>query len=88
MQLEILTPQQNVFSGEAKLIKVPGSKGSFEIMKNHAAIISTLIDGELKVETESGETLLYHTNGGVVEVKGNHVVVLLETISEAKKTKK
>ena len=81
MQLEILTPQQKVFSGEAKLIKVPGSKGSFEIMKNHAPIISTLTDGKLKVETESGETLHYKTSGGVVEVKKNHVVILLETIA-------
>jgi F-type H+-transporting ATPase subunit epsilon len=87
MQLEILTPQQKVFSGEAKLVKVPGSKGSFEIMKNHAAIISTLTDGELKVETESGETLNYKTNGGVVEVKNDHVAILVESIAEAGKSK-
>ena len=80
MKLEILTPQQNVFSGEAKLVKVPGSKGSFEILKNHAPIISTLMDGELKVETESGETLRYKTSGGVVEVKNNHVAILVEAI--------
>ena len=81
MQLEILTPQKSVFSGEAKLVKVPGSNGSFEIMKNHAPIISTLIDGELKVETESGETMLYRTSGGVAEVKMNHIVILVETIT-------
>jgi len=80
MNLEILTPQQKVFSGKAKLIKVPGSKGSFEILNNHAAIISTLTDGELKVETESGETMRYRTSGGVVEVKKNHVVILVESI--------
>jgi len=80
MQLEILTPTKNVFSGEVKLVKVPGSNGSFEIMKNHAAIISSLSDGELKVTTESNETLRYKTSGGVVEVKGNHVIVLAESI--------
>ncbi len=80
MQLEILTPNKSVFSGEVKLVKVPGSNGSFEIMKNHAAIISTLTDGELKVETESGETIRYKTSGGVVEVKNNHVVILAESI--------
>ena len=80
MLLEILTPGQNVFKGEVKLVKVPGSGGSFEIMKNHAAIISSLTDGELKVITESGETLRYTTKDGVVEANNNHIVVLVESI--------
>ena len=80
MQLEILTPVKSVFSGEVKLVKVPGSKGSFEIMNNHAAIISTLAGGEVKVETESGETICYRITGGVVEVKNNFIVVLAEAI--------
>jgi len=87
MLLEILTPQKNIFSGDAKLVKVPGSSGSFEILKNHASIISTLTDGELKVELETGEFLRYHTSGGVVDVKKNHVVILLESITEAEKNK-
>ena len=82
MQLEILTPNKNIFSGEIKLVKVPGSNGSFEIMKNHAAIISTLTDGKVKVETESGEILHYKTSGGVVEVKNNHIIVLVESIEK------
>ncbi|MDR1172479.1 MAG: ATP synthase F1 subunit epsilon [Bacteroidales bacterium] len=82
MQLEILTPSKNIFSGEVKLVKVPGSNGSFEILNNHAAIISTLTDGEVKVEAESGETLRYKTSGGVVEVKNNHIVVLAESIEK------
>jgi len=81
MQLDILTPGQNVFSGEVKLVKVPGSNGSFEILKNHTAVISALSDGELKVITESGETLRYKTSGGVVEVLNNKVIVLAETIN-------
>ena len=82
MQLEILTPDKNVFSGEAKLIKVPGSNGSFEILKNHAAIISTLTSGEVKIETESGEVIRCNVTGGVVEVKSNHVVVLAESVEK------
>jgi F-type H+-transporting ATPase subunit epsilon len=81
MQLEILTPGKNIFSGEVKLVKVPGSKGSFEILKNHAPIISTLTKGELKVETESGEILRYQTGSGTVEVKNNHIVILAESIT-------
>jgi F-type H+-transporting ATPase subunit epsilon len=81
MQLEILTPGKNIFSGKVKLVKVPGSNGSFEILNNHAAIISALSEGELKVITESDETLRYKTSGGVVEVKNNKVVILAESIN-------
>ena len=82
MQLELLTPAKNVFSGEVKLVKLPGTTGSFEIMNNHAPIISALTEGELKVVTESDETLRYTTSGGVVEVKNNHVIILAESISQ------
>jgi len=82
MLLEILTPVKNVFSGEVKLVKLPGSSGSFEIMKNHAAIISALTEGEVKVETEADETKRYHISGGVVEMKNNHIVLLAESIKE------
>ena len=82
MLLEILTPVKSIFSGEVKLVKVPGSNGSFEIMKDHAAIIATLADGEVKIETESGETLRYRTTSGVVEVKKNQIVMLLESITK------
>jgi len=81
MQLEILTPGKHIFKGEVNLVKVPGSAGSFEILKNHAAIISALTEGELKVITESNETLRYKTSGGVVEVSNNHIVVLAESIT-------
>jgi len=81
MQLEILTPSQHVYSGKVNLVKVPGSSGSFEILKNHAPIISALTDGELKVATEAGETMRYMTHGGVVEVHNNVIVVLVESIS-------
>jgi F-type H+-transporting ATPase subunit epsilon len=80
MLLEILTPVKNVFSGEVKLVKLPGSSGSFEVMKNHAAIISALAEGEVKVETEADETIRYQISGGVVEMKNNHIVLLAESI--------
>ena len=80
MQLEILTPNEKVFSGEIKLVKVPGSSGSFEVLKNHASIISALTEGELKMETESGETLRYTIGSGVIEVINNHIIVLAESI--------
>ncbi|MDR1866283.1 MAG: ATP synthase F1 subunit epsilon [Bacteroidales bacterium] len=82
MFLEIMTPQKVVYSGEATLVKVPGSNGSFEILKNHAAVISTLSPGELKFNMEAGETVRYRTGNGVVEVNNNHVIVLVDLIEQ------
>ncbi|MDR1673114.1 MAG: ATP synthase F1 subunit epsilon [Bacteroidales bacterium] len=82
MLLEIITPQKTVYSGEVTLVKVPGSRGSFEILKNHAALISVLTAGELKFNTETEGTVYYHTGNGVVEVKDNHIVVLVDFIEQ------
>ena len=80
MQLELLTPAKSVFSGEVKLVQLPGSDGSFEVLKNHAPIISALTEGNLKVESISGEIFNYTVSGGVVEVLKNQIVVLVESI--------
>jgi F-type H+-transporting ATPase subunit epsilon len=82
MFLEIITPQKTVYSGEVNLVKVPGSNGSFEILKNHAAVISTLTAGELKFAKETGETERYRTGDGVVEVNNNHIIVLVDFIEQ------
>ncbi|HEY9559678.1 MAG TPA: ATP synthase F1 subunit epsilon [Anseongella sp.] len=80
MTLEILTPDKKVFSGEASLVTVPGTQGSFTVLNNHAPIISTLEAGEVKVRGAQGmET--YQISGGVIEVLKNKVVLLAESIS-------
>lgn len=78
MQLEIITPEKTVFSGEVTLVQLPGEKGSFEILHNHAAIISSLKSGSIKVITGDGNTKHFEINGGVVEARDNHIVVLGE----------
>ena len=80
MQLDLLTPSKKIFSGEVKLVKLPGSTGSFEVLNNHAPIISALTKGELKVITESDETLRYKISGGVFEMKNNNAVALIESV--------
>ncbi|MBL7965730.1 MAG: ATP synthase F1 subunit epsilon [Prolixibacteraceae bacterium] len=80
MQLEIITPDKTVYSGKVKLIQLPGSKGTFEMLKNHAPIISTLEKGKIKVEEESGEVLFFDVDGGVVENKDNKIIVLAESV--------
>ncbi len=80
MVLDILTPEKSIFSGDIKLIKVPGSNGSFEIMENHAPIISSLDKGELKITPLNGEDIFYQIEGGVIEVNNNKAIVLIEKI--------
>jgi F-type H+-transporting ATPase subunit epsilon len=80
MLLEIITPDQKVFTGEVKLIHVPGLDGSFEIMHKHAPIIAIIGHGKVKVITEEGENKYFEVDGGVVEVKDNKVILLAERL--------
>jgi len=80
MHLEIITPDKKVYDGEVKLIKVPGSKGSFEVLKNHAPIISTLDSGEVKIIDKSDKTTHFTIGGGVIEVKNNEIIILAESV--------
>jgi F-type H+-transporting ATPase subunit epsilon len=79
MLLEIIAPDQNLYSGEVDLVQVPGSKGSFEILRNHAPLISTLEQGRIKIVDVKGGTTFFEVNGGVIEVKNNKIIVLAET---------
>lgn len=79
MYLEIITPDKKVFSGAINLVKVPGSKGSFEVLEYHAPIISTLEKGIIKV-IERGAELFFEITGGVIEVKDNNVIILAESV--------
>ncbi|MBK6641518.1 MAG: ATP synthase F1 subunit epsilon [Bacteroidia bacterium] len=79
MFLEIITPDKKVFAGEVTSVMVPGAKGQFQVLKNHAPIISTLINGKVKVKTASG-TQNFDVKGGVIEVLKNKVIVLAESV--------
>ena len=82
MYLEILTPEKKVFEGDVVIATFPGSDGSFQIMDNHAPLISLLKDG--LVEYKSKEvTQSIHITGGVVEVLKNKVVLLADGIVKA-----
>lgn len=78
MLLEIIAPDTKLFSGEVDLIQVPGSSGSFEILRNHAPIISTLDEGRIKIIDTKGTTSFFDIGGGVIEAKNNKIIVLAE----------
>lgn len=79
MHLEIITPDKKVYEGEVRLIQLPGSKGAFEILKDHAPIISTLNKGVLKIQDMDGKEQLFEVDGGVIENKANKIIVLVES---------
>jgi F-type H+-transporting ATPase subunit epsilon len=80
MHLEILTPDQTVFSGRIKSITVPGTKGPFTVLQNHAPIISTLETGEMSFLTDAGHDQFYLISEGMIEVNKNRIMVLIEKI--------
>ena len=93
MKLEIITPESSVFSGDAKSVSLPGLDGIFQVLNNHAPVISALKKGDLVVELEaplsdeqkndmivvdSTEKIRVAINGGVAELNKNKLIVLAE----------
>ncbi len=77
MFLEILSAEEKIFSGEVDSVILPGTDGQFQILNNHAPIISSLTNGEIKYSDKSkNETL--EINGGIVEVLDNKVSASIE----------
>jgi F-type H+-transporting ATPase subunit epsilon len=80
MTLEILTPDKAVYEGEATSVTLPGTLGFFEILNNHAPIISTLEDGKVTVRGGNVKEEIFFIKGGVVEASNNKVIILAEGI--------
>jgi F-type H+-transporting ATPase subunit epsilon len=79
MKLQILTPDKVVFSGDnVSLVQLPGMDGSFEIMNDHAPLISVLKKGDIKVLIKDQAPQYFKINGGVIEVLNNSVQILAE----------
>jgi F-type H+-transporting ATPase subunit epsilon len=81
MKIEIITPDKKVFEGEVKSVRVPGKKGSFQVLKDHAPIISTLENGPVILVDMDGKQISYEINGGVIEVKANKIILLADSVS-------
>jgi F-type H+-transporting ATPase subunit epsilon len=78
IKLEIITPEKAVLKGQVDAITVPGSIGSFQILKNHAPLISNFEIGVITVK-QNGNISHFTTSGGTVEVNDNSVLVLADS---------
>ena len=81
LNLEIITPEKPIFKDQIEAVTIPGTQGSFQILKNHAPIISSFEIGIIKVRKSDLETY-YTTSGGTVEVSKNNVLVLADSIDK------
>ena len=78
MTLEIITPEKELYNGTVTSVKVPGSAGEFEILNNHASIVSSLINGNIRVINDQQEKLNFNIKSGVIEMQKNKIVILAE----------
>jgi len=78
MNVDIITPDESLYSGDATSVTVPGIDGSLGILERHAPLISALKKGQVKVTDASGKEMTYDIDGGVAEVKDNKVIILAE----------
>jgi F-type H+-transporting ATPase subunit epsilon len=80
MQLEILTTEKKVYSGNIYGIQLPGISGLFEVLDKHAPMVSALTKGNIKVLVDKNKTEHYAITGGFAEVLNNKVTVLVEGV--------
>ena len=81
MYLEIITPDQKHFEGEVDSATFPGSKGEFQVLNNHAPLVSSLAKGKVRYEGKSISEEITVT-GGVVEILHNKITLLAESIEK------
>lgn len=82
MNIEIITPEKRLFEGEVQSIKVPGRKGEFQVLTDHAPIISTLGSGPVTITEPGGKQTILNIDSGIVEVKNNSIILLIEGVKE------
>ena len=78
MNLEIITPEKELYKGKVNSITLPGTDGEFGILRNHAPIISTLTKGKIKIIDSYNKEEIFEINGGVIEMQNNEIIVLAD----------
>ncbi len=78
--LEIITPSKVLFSGVIKSVTVPGTAGSFQVLVNHAPLLSTFEIGFIKIAHNDDKVVYYATGGGTIEVNNNKVLILADSL--------
>ena len=78
MQVKIIKPDTILYEGPATLIQLPGTGGLFEILENHAPIISSLAAGSIRLQTYDQEEKVFEIKAGVVKGQENDILILVQ----------
>ncbi|MBK8670223.1 MAG: ATP synthase F1 subunit epsilon [Saprospiraceae bacterium] len=82
MNLIVLTPEKEIYTGQITSVKVPGISGQFEILKNHAPIVAALSQGDVRIIDAKGKKKTFKIKKGFVEVLKNEVSLLVQGVQE------
>ena len=77
-QAQLLTPEGSSFEGQVESVRVPGSNGNFQMLHNHAPIVSSLGIGKISIKQEDQKILNFAVSGGFVEMSDNQLTILAE----------
>ena len=80
INVEIITPSKSAYKGEVKSITLPGTVGNFQVLYNHAPLLSSLEIGRIKIKELNEKLLEFATAGGTAEVRDNKVLVLADSV--------
>ncbi|HTC43571.1 MAG TPA: F0F1 ATP synthase subunit epsilon [Steroidobacteraceae bacterium] len=84
IHVDIVSAEGQIFAGEATMVFAPGAMGELGIMPRHAALLTLLKAGEVRVQTPDGAEQIFYVGGGALEVQPNGVTVLADTALRAK----
>jgi F-type H+-transporting ATPase subunit epsilon len=82
MKITVLTPDREVFQGDIASVKVPGTGGQFQVLKNHAPVVSSLSKGEVTIAKTDGGKMKFTIEKGFIEVLNNEVSLLVQGVKE------
>lgn len=78
--LDVVSPEGQIFAGDAKALHVRGAGGELGIMPGHLQLLTRLPAGAARIETETGDERVLFVSGGILEVQPDHVTIMADTV--------
>jgi F-type H+-transporting ATPase subunit epsilon len=84
IKVDVVSAEEQIFSGQAKFVSLPGEAGELGILPGHAPLITRIRPGTVEIEAEDGTVELVFVAGGILEVQPTNVTVLADTAIRGK----
>lgn len=82
MNLTVLTPDNEIFKGEVKSVKVPGADGQFQVLRGHAPLVAALVQGAVQLVKEDSNKMNFNINKGFIEVLNDEIALLVQGVTD------